>query len=153
MSAFLLVQWKWQPDINFKQKLAARKTKSTMQLGMEISTPKGISHCQPSLVHELSSQGCVNRICLIALSALHYIESSGVVGHIPGLFGDSSLEDVARAKSRRSYGGAGPDHEIIINATTICLDIINATTICSEISEAARTGINEMQNIVSIFFK
>lgn len=124
-----------------------------MQLGMEISTPKGISHCQPSLVHELSSQGCVNKICLIALSALHYIESSGVVGHIPGLFGDSLSEDAEGAKSRRSCGGAGPDHEIIINATTICLDIINATTICSEISEAARTGINETQNIVSIFFK
>lgn len=54
---------------------------------MEISTPKVISHCQRSLVRELSSQGCVNRICLIALSALNFIKSSGAVGDIPGMFG------------------------------------------------------------------
>jgi len=54
-------------------------------------------------MHELYSQGCVNRICLIALSSLHYIESSKAVGDITGLFVDSLFEDTVGAKLYHSY--------------------------------------------------
>lgn len=72
-------------------------------------------------MHVLYSQGCVNRICLIALSSLHYTKSSKAVGDIIGLFVDSLFEDTVGAKLYHSYRGTGPDHEIIINAITIYL--------------------------------
>lgn len=93
---------------------------------MEISAPRVISICWRSPVHELSSQRCINRVCLIILSALHFIKSSGAVGDIPGIFGGSLFEGTAGAKFHHCYGGAGPGHEILIIATTI--------------SEAARKG-------------
>lgn len=72
-------------------------------------------------MHELYSQGWVNRICLIALSFLHYNNPFKAVGDIIGLFVDFLFEDTVGAKLYLSYWGTGPDHEIIINATTIYL--------------------------------
>lgn len=54
-------------------------------------------------MHELYSQGCVNRICLIALSSLHYMKSSKAVGDIIGLFVDFLFEDTVGAKLYHSY--------------------------------------------------